>query len=170
MRSTGNGIEILNLVKQYRNHLIPINEEHFRQKPSHSDWSISEIYHHIFDASILSLKALEYLSEGIEEKGKETWAAKIIFLLGRMPGKFKAPRVILNRVKSISIAESNQLIDSFETKLTFTLKLVDLNSTGRVKHPRLGALTTKQWLKFIEMHLKHHLKQVEKTKVFILEN
>lgn len=170
MKPTVIGNEILNLVKQYRNHLIPFNEDHFRHKPSPSDWSLSEIYFHIFDASVLSLRAVEYISEGIEEEGKETWAAKIIFLLGRMPGKFKAPRVILNRVKSISIVEANQLIDSFETKLTFTLKLVDLNSTGRVKHPRLGALTSKQWLKFIEIHLKHHLKQVERTKIFILEN
>jgi hypothetical protein len=50
-----------------------------------------------------------------------------------------------------------------EEELAKTLPLIaHANSKIKTKHPRLGYLNAKQWLRFIEIHLHHHLKQLNR--------
>ncbi|RYE13489.1 MAG: hypothetical protein EOP51_29685 [Sphingobacteriales bacterium] len=54
-------------------------------------------------------------------------------------------------------------MDEFESGLEQTRSLVsraDINLT--VKHPRLGNFNAPEWFRFNEVHLKHHLYQLDR--------
>lgn len=165
MTSTPQGQSIFQVVQIYKELLTQISEVQFCKKADPQTWSAGEIYHHIFDSSILSLKAIKVISEGQAEQQSTRFIVRLILCVGKLPpGKIKAPGAILNRVKSISKEEAKNLIESFETKLTFTINLFQKSQlVGSVKHPVMGPLNARQWLRFIEIHLKHHLKQLKRT-------
>jgi len=41
-------------------------------------------------------------------------------------------------------------------------KVKNANPKIKTKHPVIGYLNAKQWLRFIEIHLNHHLKQLKR--------
>jgi hypothetical protein len=71
------------------------------------------------------------------------------------------PKRLADRVKKINLMAAQQFITDFELQLIKLQATVDqANPKIKVKHPRLGYLNAKQWLRFIEIHLNHHLKQL----------
>jgi hypothetical protein len=40
-------------------------------------------------------------------------------------------------------------------------------STGKSRHPGLGYFNAGEWLRFIEMHMRHHLRQKERIDAFL---
>ncbi len=168
--STINSIQ--QVTNSYKTFLSGITEEEFQMKPSSNAWSYSEIYFHIFDASILSTKAIRSIDTGRDEGGRLTFIGWAVLFFGAFPPsvRLKAPKNILARVKSISKEEALRLIESFETKLTFVANITtNIDLISRVKHSRLGALNRNDWFKFIDVHLKHHLKQVERNRKAFLK-
>jgi hypothetical protein len=86
-------------------------------------------------------------------------------LLGSLPPakKYKVPKRLAERVKKINKTEALDFVLEFEKALDDNYPLIANASVDcKTKHPRLGYLNAKQWLRFIEIHLKHHLKQLER--------
>jgi hypothetical protein len=64
-------------------------------------------------------------------------------------------------VKKINPAEAKQLMSNFSRRLQELVPQVSQASKSqKAKHPRLGLLHARQWLRFIEIHTKHHEKQL----------
>jgi len=153
------------VVDAYEAKLASVDGAEFTQTPPIGGWSYSEVYSHIFDSSLLSLQALQKCLNGDGQLEKTHFSAKAILFFGMLPpGKrYKVPKRLAERVKKIDFETAEQFIDDFGLQLAkITPQLGKLNFKVKVAHPRLGFLNAKQWLRFIEIHLKHHLKQVKR--------
>ncbi|MCX2573969.1 DinB family protein [Pedobacter sandarakinus] len=153
------------IVNSYKAKLAQYEDEVFTQTPPADGWSYSEVYSHIFDASLLSLIALNDCISGKGENQPTHFAVKMILFMGAFPpaAKYKVPQRLASRVKKIAKTEALDFILEFETAFEQSFaKIADANPKVKTKHPRLGYLNAKQWLRFIEIHLKHHLKQLQR--------
>ncbi len=156
---------IHHLTEAYYTHWTHYTEAQFQLTPPIGGWSYSEVYAHIFDASILSLQSMEKCLEGLGKNRPTAFAVKLILWMGILPPgvKYKVPPVLADRVKVISRAEADELMSKFKMQLDEDYKKmsrarIDLKTT----HPVMGFLNARQWLRFIEIHLKHHLKQLKR--------
>ena len=154
---------IARIVDAYKVKLASVADEEFMLSPSIGGWSYSEVYSHIFDASLLSLMALQKCLNGEGLAEKTHFAAKVILFFGMLPpGKrYKVPKKLMDRAKKIDPIAAQQFIADFELQLAKAVSQIEMaNPALKVAHPRLGFLNAKQWLRFIEIHLNHHLKQL----------
>jgi len=165
MQNTQLFSSIHNLTEAYRTRLSTIDDAQFQLTPSIGSWSYSEVYSHIFDSSILSVQAMENCLEGQGKKHSTAFIVKVILFLGSLPPgrKYKVPKKLEARVKKITKMEAEELIRRFIQQLEPDYKRMGkARSDIKVPHPRLGYLNARQWLRFIEIHLKHHLKQLKR--------
>jgi hypothetical protein len=156
---------IIKIVAAYKVKLAAIGEDDFKLTPPMGGWSYSEVYVHIFDSSLLSLMALSNAASGKGTNEKTHLAVKLILFFGSLPpGKrYQVPNRLKDRVKKVSLTEAQQMVQAFELELENVYPLIkNANASIKVKHPRLGFLNAEQWLRFIEVHLKHHLKQIKR--------
>jgi len=154
---------IQQVVAAYSAKLAQYDDQIFEVTPPINGWSYSEVYSHIFDASLLSLVALDNCTKGKGENEPTHFIVKLILLLGAFPPaqKYKVPKRLIGRVKKISKTEALDFILEFEQSLeSIYPSIAGADKKTKTKHPRLGYLNAKQWLRFIEIHLKHHLKQL----------
>jgi hypothetical protein len=154
---------ITKIVDAYMYQLSTFDETIFQQTPPINGWSYSEVYSHIFDASLLSLIATESCIKKEGENKPTDFRVKLILFFGMFPPaqKFKVPTKLLSRIKKINKADALAYITQFRQQLEILYPLLkNTDSNIKVKHPRLGYLNAKQWLRFIEIHLNHHLKQL----------
>ncbi|MBU1373131.1 MAG: DinB family protein [Bacteroidetes bacterium] len=156
--------KIQHSIKFYEEFLKTVSEEAFLQNPAEGVWSYSEVYSHILGANYMSLIALEKcLNKTADIKiRKPHWKVRLILFFGRFPpGKIKAPANIAAAVKKISKEEASNLIVKFKKKLnTLLADFKKFDPKYKIKHPRLGFLDAKSWLRFIFIHTKHHQKQI----------
>ena len=157
---------LLKTIEVYEAILARVSEHTFIQSPSDGSWSYSETYSHIFQSGLLSLLAIENCIQQNAEFSRKSiqWIPMLILFFGRFPpGKIKAPKRIASMVKKISKEEANTLILKFKLRLQEISHVVNsADSHQKIKHPRLGLLNAKQWLRFIEIHTIHHVKQLKR--------
>jgi len=165
MKAAGLSTSIHAITAAYREKLQTITPATFNLSPAAGGWSYSEVYAHIFDLSILSLDAIDRCLSPDAKPRTTPMITRAILFFGAFPPaiKFKVPKQFESRVKKISMAEATQLMDAFELKLAqHAEKVNQANPLLKTAHPRLGYLNALQWLRFTEIHLKHHLKQLNR--------
>lgn len=156
---------ILKIVSAYKNKLSTMGDEGFQLTPPIGGWSYSEVYSHIFDSSLLSLMAIQKCLDKEGEIKPTPFVAKLILFFGMLPPgkKYKVPSRLADRVKKISTTAAHQFITDFELQLAKIYpQIANADLKFKVQHPRLSYLNAKQWLRFIEVHFKHHLKQLQR--------
>lgn len=156
---------ISKVVATYKAKLAAMDDDNFTVAPPIGGWSFSEVYSHIFDSSLLSLIALHNASKGEGENRTTAFAVKLILFFGALPPgrRYEVPGRLKERAKKINMMAAHQFITDFELQLAKIYPaLQHANPSIKVKHPRMGYLNAKQWLRFIEIHLKHHLKQINR--------
>jgi len=156
---------ISKIVAAYKDQLTKVNDDSFIIVPPIGGWSKSEVYSHIFDASLLSLIAMHNCIKGDGESKSTHFAVKMILLFGMLPPgkKYKVPKRLAERVKKINLFAAQQFMTDFELQLAKLFPLIkNADPKVKTKHPRLGYLNAEQWLRFIEIHLSHHLKQLKR--------
>jgi hypothetical protein len=63
----------------------------------------------------------------------------------------------------ITKEEARNMIIKCRQRLEAIIPLIlNPENNGRIAHPRMGMMTAGQWLKFIRIHLQHHLKQIKR--------
>jgi hypothetical protein len=152
------------IAEQYRTKLMQIEDQQFQKTPPIGGWSYSEVYAHIWDASLLSLEPVKNSIKGIGKEEKTKLIPKLILFFGRLPpGKFKVPKTLESRVRKISKEEAEDFINRFLEELVADYSRINKASLKlKNPHPRLGYFNATQWLRFIEIHLKHHFKQLQR--------
>lgn len=153
------------IVAAYKQKLSTYKEDTFQLTPPIGGWSYSEVYSHIFDASLLSFMALNNCIRNEGEDKPTAFGVKLVLFFGQLPpGKrYQVPKRMADRVKRISMANAQQFITDFELQLAKLYpQVANANPKSKIKHPRMGYLNAKQWLRFIEVHLNHHLKQLKR--------
>ncbi len=152
----------------YRAQLDSIPDDLFQTTPPAGGWSYAEVYSHILSATLGSSIALEKCANGTCPSTEDgpTFLGRLMMFTGSFPPiKVKVPAAIAAKmpVSKLSKEEAKNLLIKCRKRIDDTVPLVKGASTGsRFKHPRLGMLNAKQWLKFIRIHLVHHLKQLRR--------
>lgn len=156
---------IIKIVEVYKRKLSSYSDADFQKIPPILGWSYSEVYAHIFDVSLLSLMALDDAAKGKGEHKPTHFAVKLILFFGSFPPakKYKVPKSLASRVKKISKPEATNFINEFELNLASSYpSIAGADQNSKIKHPKLGYLNAEQWLRFIEIHLNHHLQQLNR--------
>lgn len=158
--------KVLKSLKFYNEFLKTVNDETFLKSPTQGGWSFAEVYAHILSANFLSVVAIEKcLNKTADIKTrKPDWRVRLILFFGRFPPvKYKVPPVLEASIKKISKEEaSNDLIRLIKKIEDIDKGFAKFNADYKVKHPRLGYLDAKSWLRFIYVHSKHHQKQLKR--------
>jgi len=152
----------------YRNWLDKVSDERFTETPPAGEWSYAEVYSHIMQATLASTIALERctMKSCKPTNQKTNWLGKAVLLFGMLPPvKTKEPAKVAEKMPALKISKEearNYIIKCRQRLDDMVEKIQSAENDGRVKHPRLGMLNAGQWLKFIRIHLVHHLKQLKR--------
>lgn len=164
MKYHKNLLAVQTSLNRYRSRLEKLNEDLFAQTPPSGGWSFSEVYCHIFDANLLSLMAIRNCIKGEGKDRPTAFAVRLILFFGQFPpGKYKVPGRLAGRVRKISLSEARQWMEHFDRQLnTLKTAIPEASDQQKIAHPRLGYLNARQWLRFIDIHSRHHLKQLQR--------
>lgn len=150
----------------YRKKLDELPDEQFNQTPPGGGWSYGQVYCHILQANLGSFTAIEKCLNGsgqIHNKrlGLLAW---LVFLTGRFPPvRLKAPAKIAAQVTNMDKEEARNNLIKVKKRMDQLVGAINKSSSFiKIKHPRLGMLNAKQWLRFVNIHTRHHLKQLER--------
>lgn len=151
----------------YRTQLDLIPDELFDVTPPGGGWSYAEVYSHILQATLgASIAAEKCTQNSCSPTGKgPSLFGRILLLLGKFPPvKVKVAPTAPDRLSVHKITKEearNQLIKCRKRIDTIVPLIYKAPKNCRVDHVRLGRLNARQWLKFIRIHLNHHLRQLK---------
>ena len=141
--------------------ITPLAPEIFSRRPSDSEWSVSEILHHLCLVEDRVIKELEKELAGSPQRLGVLRRLVPTSIVGSRLIKVKAPRA-MNPVeppaKENSLANYNEARGKLKT-LCETHGRVRLQQTV-FKHPFLGRITGVAAVSFLGYHEQRHLKQV----------
>ncbi len=164
MSITSNYTALKKLIARYESLINNFSEEEFAKKINDHKWSKAEVYAHIISANRMTIKAMAKATNGEAKENSDSlsWAARIIFLLNKMPKGRKVPAVVEARTPKFSSKQ-----DAYEAIKNLNIELDEVyanrqkwSKTQKNNHPALGPLNNEQWLAFMKVHTLHHLKQV----------
>jgi len=168
MSIPASALSIKEAITTYLAVLKEIDEDDFVKPPPKGGWSSSEIYCHVIQVNARSILALERCihAKSRHRSSGPTLLARLIFYVGRFPPfKIKSPPNIASIVTCISKEQAkNDLIKSTDKIKQLLPKLIKTPKDNRIRHPRFGRLNPEEWLRFIEIHTRHHLKQLERVR------
>src|ERR1700744_206561 len=153
----------------YRNRLDTIPDDLFNVNPPDGGWSYAEVYSHILQSDIGSAIAIEkcLLNSCAPTSKGRSLLGLLVLSFGKLPPvKVKVPAAIAAKtpVRNMSKEEVRNMLIKCRKKIDEVAPLIrDASPRRRIKHPRFGMLNAKQWLKFILIHSKHHLKQLDRV-------
>jgi len=157
------------ILDNYRAQVDTIPDDEFDVTPAKGGWSYAEVYSHIMQATMAASIALERCTHTTSKpspKNGLNFLGRYVMLTGLFPPvKTTAPKSVEGRMTATKISkeEAKNLIVKCRKRMDDMAALIaDTPSIRRMQHPRLGTLNAVQWLKFIRIHLQHHLKQLKR--------
>lgn len=126
-----------------------------------SAWSVYKHIEHVLLTNSSILFAIER-GDSPSKIEKRTFIGYVVLFVGFIPrGRAKAPKEVepLGKSKSELQEFNEELIGRLESLLN-----APLNEPHNViaNHPYFGGLSKKQWIRFLCIHSRHHLKITEK--------
>ena len=144
------------------------DEKALNQRPDENAWSVMEVIDHL---TIAERASYQYLMKKIKDKdGAEKTGFKEMFRSILLNGylasnkKFKAPSVTLPAASYLTPADAEKAWSEARRDISSVWaglpeELLDRNW---FKHPVAGKLNLKQMLSFMQAHVAHHEKQIER--------
>ena len=146
------------------------SDEQLRFKPETDSWSMLQVLRHLVTAESQSVKLIKRKMSRADELPNVNMQARGRALLLKialaLPLKFKAPKIAEVQEEAPDfeklLNEWTQVRNDFHALLSET---GDENYAKTVyQHPRAGYLTLKQAIEFMEDHIRHHQKQIERIR------
>ena len=164
MSTTAISRRIEALFRRYETLLDQLSESDFQRNPAEGIWSYSEVYSHVFTANQACFMAIGNCINGKAEETveKAKRSGRLILFLGIFPPvKIKAPKRIAEMVQQIDKTEAQKQMQQLQDMLQKVLPgIAGAPVSQKAKHPFMGYFDARQWLRFIEIHTRHHLKQL----------
>jgi len=136
-------------------------EEMSLQSDSISSWSVGKHVEHLALSGELTLDGMSKLSANPQPAapGQPTFVGRICLWFGYIPrGRGKAPKgVVPQGIPNEVIANRLEAVRQGFTELEASVEPLS-SSTATVPHPVFGRLDACQWLRFTEIHNRHHQK------------
>ena len=143
--------------------LAAVHELHDVEAARVSKWTVGKQLEHLLLSDETVLDRLDSLTDGREGPagGGKTVLGRAVLLIGFIPrGLGKAPVLVKPAGRDAADIEAGlQRLAERLAELTEQLPL--LEETGwRCRHPFFGALDIGEWMRFLDVHHRHHLKIV----------
>ncbi|MEM9593482.1 MAG: hypothetical protein AAGD06_04440 [Acidobacteriota bacterium] len=130
--------------------------------PKVSDWDVGDQLEHalLVEAGVYTYFD-RFLAGDASPGVGPSLAGRLILAVGRIPrGRGRSPELFLpNRLDSAALTElagsTRERFAAFEPGLGSLA-----SSPGRLPHPFLGGFDVAQWLRFLDIHRRHHLKLI----------
>jgi hypothetical protein len=156
-------VKILRSLTSYERVLQASSEETFTCPSDSGGWSRSQVFSHVFGVNGWILARVEdWPNNTYEQSKRQPMLVRLIFFLGTLgPKKIKAPKVIQDQVSLLSKKEASDLLEKFKVHLHKVMPTLDSIPSNRGwNHPMMGFLSAHQWYQLIEIHTRHHEKQL----------
>lgn len=143
----------------------------WRRVPAAGVWSMSQVYAHIIEVGSFGVEKVAKCGERAPAKSQKTLAGHLVYWFGSLPPlRIKAPAGV-----NSAPAEPESKASAREALLAIRSRMHALAPTvhaarGVATHPILGKLTATEWFRFMEMHLRHHLRQKERIDAMLASN
>ena len=140
------------------------------QKPSPEAWNMIEVAEHLFNAEQGIVPQLKKYGKG-EGKQASLFAgirSTLLTLFMRSPAKFNVPKAAA-RIEPKGMHNLDSLKQAWDALRKEMLRWAEDYPTSHLshyvfKHPVAGLLTPIQTMQFLEDHIAHHIKQIERIK------
>ena len=159
------------ITKYWLGELEKYNEEPFLAKTPYSEWSVGQVYVHLFQylKELVKPGIEKCLEPGFEgEKGGKTFAGVFLFTFKQFKGKATKREENLNvepqNPESLMEAR-NLMIRSLKIMADLDDKIKKASKEQLKKkftHPTLGKLTAREWYLVNIFHFYHHIDQKKK--------
>jgi len=144
--------------------------EQLKAKPAENSWSLGQMYMHLIGATKHFLQ-----QAGISLKTNENEHEKMTERAEPMFKNNQFPDAILEGPESNAYTPQphtkEAIIESLKElqKEIYSLEeLLAKNAMkGKTKHPGLGFFNGREWVRFAEMHFRHHLRQKKRIDLFL---
>jgi hypothetical protein len=128
--------------------------------PSFGGWTLAQVYRHVVDATrTFGFDKIEKCAERSDGRPSRTWPGRLVFLLGSIPPvRARVPGDGTYAPEPISREDARLALADSKRRMVEIMPLVRA-ARGVATHPALGRLTAEEWYRFLEMHMRHHLRQ-----------
>lgn len=162
------GIELLFHFKQELSEYSP---EQLRYISKEGVWSIGQMYDHIILVAHEYLDNTELCAVSEEEQplGKTRAGEQLMKDGGFPPVKIRLPDEMNAPPNNSDSKEelANRLQNVIERLENWEAKVDRINPNYKVEHGGFGWLNAKEWLRLVEMHSRHHLRQKEELESYL---
>lgn len=147
---------------------IDSHEDLFREKPDAQTWSLGQVIDHVTKAEAGTLQYVTYKLTEVEKLRAAGFGARvrstILSAALRSPLRFKAPEVGANPSNELEWSEAKEQWEDLRNRWRSLLKTFpeELAGTAIYRHPVAGRITIEQTLSFMQDHLAHHRRQLER--------
>jgi hypothetical protein len=159
------------LVTQLLNQYTKLNAEQRVFKTDEHSWSAAHVYQHLIQVEQMCHKTIAArITGGVyhTSKFKHTWRYFLLTSALKLPRNFKVPKTAPLPIHALEVDEStivrdwNAVNEDFENFVNhFPARL---KNKLLYKHPIAGPLKASQAIGFLNVHLKHHLRQLRKIR------
>jgi hypothetical protein len=130
------------------------------EAPTVSGWTVGAHLEHLLLSDTFIAEYLEHMAAGDADatsEGGPSFIGRVVLWTGRIPrGKARAPkRVLPSGLSRPDIEVGLRNIRARYEKLQNALPLLTASRAKR-DHPILGPFTSRQWLRFVDIHHRHH--------------
>jgi hypothetical protein len=162
-------------VSYYLEQLEGVSEEQLCRKPSDEEWSLGQVYIHLINTTqFMSMRNIKLCREEAKDAtavgGVKTDAGEAVFRNGGFPDtKIAVPPSPQYTPPQPNGKEqlTSGLLNILQQMQEIEPMLQDISSDVTAAHPRLGALNAKEWFNMVEMHFRHHVKQLHRLQSFV---
>lgn len=147
-----------------------VDEARLNQKPGEGQWSVIQVFCHLIKVEELSLGYIRKKMQAGTDTPLGGFVSKLkstaLTMVMRTSLRVKAPdRRVANLPESQTLQETienwNRVRADWQKTLdSFPVELLDRTV---YRHPVVGLMNIEQGLAFLEEHIRHHVKQVDRT-------
>lgn len=171
--------EVLKRVQEstsrYVEELSHFSMEELTSQPSPSDWSIGQMYVHLYQSALyMQLTNVEKCRSGSEvTTGEKTEIGRDVFAQGDLP----PVRVQVPPSPQYTPSQpenKEQITEGLNAVVARMLEVEpDLHTISpehKISHPAFGPLNGVEWFQLVEMHYRHHFRQLNRLKSELVQS
>jgi len=158
-------------VQVYLQELDGFNMEELEYRQAEDEWSIGQMYQHLVQSALMHLRNMEQCLNPIGEAGAsmagKTREGTAVFQQGSFPPiRIQVPPS--PQYTPEQPATKEQLIQGLDTVIQRMRQIEPLLGEASlihtVSHPSFGGLNAEEWFLLVEMHYRHHFRQLHRLK------
>jgi hypothetical protein len=154
---------INNTIDIWINALRSYELDTLQAKPDKNSWSLGQVYMHILADTNFYIEQIEYcLTHNENQSEQMTDFAVALFSNNEFPdikikGDASASETMPQPTNKNDV--TYQMILLRDQLNLLSARVSSTSSVGKTKHPGLGYFNAQEWLRFSEIHMRHHLRQ-----------